>query len=177
LAFAAFAVALIPLAPLLALERAGSIFVHERRVGRFGRPFTMLRFRTARKASGEPHWPFADPAAPTRIGAVIGRLGIDRLPQSLAILSGHLSLVGPRPMDVEAQQRIAQALPVFLARSAIKPGLTGWEQMHHESRSNLDLLRQLEYDLYYVKYQSAALDICILWRRALAVAGLRRGGN
>jgi lipopolysaccharide/colanic/teichoic acid biosynthesis glycosyltransferase len=172
-AFAAFSLALLPVAFGLTLERAGSVFVRERRVGWLGRPFTLLRFRTARSGNGGPHWPFVDAPAPTRTGVFIRRLGIDRLPQSFAILSGHLSLVGPRPMEVEHQQRVQRELPVYLARTVVKPGLMGWEQLNRESRNAFDTIRQLEYDLYYVRHQSFGLDLRIIMRSVLAFLGLR----
>lgn len=176
-AFLAFVLALFPVALGLMLERAGSVFVPDRRVGRLGRPFTLLRFRTTRSGPTGQKWPFVDAPAPTLTGALIQRFGIDRLPQSLAVLAGHLSLVGPRPAEVESQQRVEREIPVFLARTVVKPGLTGWEQLHRESRSVFDSLRQLEYDLYYVKHQSLGLDLRILARSVLVFLGLRGGGS
>lgn len=163
-AFAAFTVALFPVALGLTLERAGSVFVRERRIGRFGQPFTLLRFRTARGGDGGQRWPLVDAPAPIRTGVFIRRLGIDRLPQSFALLAGYLSLVGPRPAEVGYQQRVQREFPVFLARTAVKPGLLGWEQLHRESRSASDTIRQLEYDLYYVRHQSLGLDLRIILR-------------
>lgn len=176
-AFAAFALAVFPVALGLMLERAGPVFVRERRVGRLGRPFTLLRFRTDRIGPAGRRWPFVDAPAPTRTGAFIRRLGIDRLPQSLAILAGHLSLVGPRPAEVDYQRRIESEFPVFLARTVVKPGVTGWEQLHRESRTAFDTLRQLEYDLYYIKHQSFGLDLRIIMRSALLFLGLHGAGN
>lgn len=173
----ALAVVLFPVALALKLDRAGSVFVAERRVGRFGRPFTLLRFRTARCAPGAQQWPFVDPPPPTRTGEYIRRIGIDRLPQAFAILAGHLSLVGPRAIEPEYLRRIERESPVFLLRSAVKPGLTGWEQLHREGRRIYDTLRLLEYHLYYIKPQSISLDLRTLMRSALALFGLRRAAG
>jgi lipopolysaccharide/colanic/teichoic acid biosynthesis glycosyltransferase len=172
-AVAALAVVILPVTLVLVLEGAGSVFVAERRVGFLGRRFTLLRFRTTRDVRGGLHWPLTDPPAPTRSGSYFRRFGLDRLPQALAILAGHLSLVGPRAPDYEAQQRFEQESPVFLVRTLVKPGLTGWEQLHRESRSIYDALRPLEYDVYYIKHQSLGLDLRILARTALALAGIR----
>lgn len=173
-AFLAFALALFPVALGLTLERAGSVFVLERRVGHLGRLFTLVRFRTTRSGPAGQNWPFVEAPAPIRTGALIRRFGIDRLPQSLAILAGHLSLVGPRAAEAQSLQRIERESPVFLLRTAVRPGLIGWEQLHTESRSNYDALRPLEYDLYYIKYQSFRLDLRILAHRALAFFGVDR---
>ncbi len=163
-AFAAFTAALFPVALGLTLERAGSVFVRERRIGRLGQPFTLLRFRTIRNGDDRQHWPLVEAPVPIRTGAFIRRLGIDRLPLSFALLAGHLSLVGPRPAEVGYQQRVQREFPAFLARSAVKPGLLGWEQLHRESRSAADRIRQLEYDLYYIRHQSFGLDLRIILR-------------
>jgi lipopolysaccharide/colanic/teichoic acid biosynthesis glycosyltransferase len=177
IAFTAFALVLIPVAMGLALERAGSIFVSERRVGHFGRRFILLRFRTERDYPAGRAWPFSDPPAPLRTGAVIRRLGIDRLPQCLAILRGTLSLVGPRAAEVQYHERVEREFPMYLTRTVVKPGLTGWEQLHRESRITYDKLRPLEYDLYYIKHQSLGLDLRILADTALKVIRpLRIGG-
>jgi lipopolysaccharide/colanic/teichoic acid biosynthesis glycosyltransferase len=172
-AFAVFALILAPVALGLKLERAGSIFVAERRIGLLGRSFTLLSFRTRLDAPAR-QWPFADAPALTRTGAMMMKFRLDSAPHALAILAGHLSLVGPRAENVEMQGRVERENPVFLARTTVKPGLTGWEQLHRESRSIFDTLRRLEYDLYYVKHQSFRFDLQILARSVLAVLGSRR---
>ena len=166
----------LPVALGLKLERAGSVFVRERRVGFLGQRFTLLRLRTARDAVGPQRWPFVDPPPPLRTGSLIRRLGVERLPQALAVLAGHLSLVGPRAAEQEVHERLERESPIFLLRTAAKPGLVGWEQVHRESRAIFDSLRPLEYDFYYVKHQSLVLDLRILASAALTLLGARRRG-
>ena len=165
------AMVFVPVALALKLSGAGSVFVVEQRIGRRGRPFKVLRFRTARAGPESAQWPFVDPPAPTPIGSIIRRAGIDRLPQAFSILAGDLSLVGPRAAVLESAQRMERESPVFLLRTVVKPGLLGWEQLHRESRTFYDALRVLEYDLYYVKHQSFGLDLRILVYSALALLG------
>ena len=172
-AAAALVLVLPPAALALRLEGAWSVFVAERRVGLRGMRFTLLRLRTSRDAQGAG-WPLAEPPPPLRTGAWLGRLRLDRLPRAFALLAGHLSLVGPRAVDEAAQERAERESPAFLLRTAVKPGLVGWEQLHRESRSLYDALRPLEYDMYYIKHQSLALDLRILLLAALSVLGFRR---
>lgn len=124
-------------------------------------PFTLLRFRCPRTAAGEP----------TRLGAVLRRLRLDGLPQLWNIVRGEISLAGPRPEPAEKAQALVESLPCYRLRFAVKPGITGWTQIHTGGRA-LDTAEQLEYDLYYVKHLSAALDCYILLN---AFKGLFRG--
>jgi len=173
-AIAALAIAIGPVALALKLERAGSVFVREQRVGRFGRRFSVLRLRTFRNTAGRRRWPFDDPAPRLLSGEIIRLLGLQRLPLAFAILSGQLSLVGPRALEPEAMRQLERESSVHLLRTTITPGLVGWEQLHFESRSVYDALRPLEYDLYYIKHQSFKLDVRILARIALRMLRMNR---
>ena len=176
-------------APLLAavalaikLEDGGPVFFRQTRIGRGGLPFTMLKFRSMvvdaedRKAAllplNEGHgglFKLSHDPRVTRIGAFIRRWSIDELPQLVNVLSGSMSLVGPRP---HLAGEIASMPPDASRRSLVTPGLTGLWQIN--GRSDLPGEEGLRLDLRYVENWTLALDLRIIWRTIWAV--LRRSG-
>ena len=153
-------------AALIRLDSPGpALFVHER-VGRGGRRFRMLKFRTMRRdadAYAEAPIDQSDPRV-TRMGAWLRRTSLDEIPQFLNVLRGDMSLVGPRPeMPFIAEKYV----PWQAARLRVKPGVTGLWQV--AGRKNLPLHYNLEYDFYYVSNQSLPLDAEILLRTLPAV--------
>ncbi len=120
------------------------------------------------RPDAERHGPrFALPGDPrtTRVGRVLRRFRIDELPQLVHVLTGRMSLVGPRPERPEFVRRFRDLLPWFEQRHRVKPGLAGWAQLHAPYAADLETTRlKLAYDLYYLRHWSLAFDLAILLR-------------
>ena len=165
------AVALLPVllvAAWLVRRDGGPALFRQVRVGREGRPFTLLKLRTMSTSStGEARWSGPSDPRVTRIGALLRRTHLDELPQLLNVLRGEMSLVGPRPEVPEFVERLEQTLPFYGRRHLVKPGLTGWAQVRvGYAGSDLGSAWKLCHDLYYVKHRSLALDLMILGETA-----------
>jgi lipopolysaccharide/colanic/teichoic acid biosynthesis glycosyltransferase len=112
----------------------------------------------------------------TRVGRVLRRLHFDELPQSVNILKGEMSVIGPRPERPEFVAALEAAIPFYRTRLSVRPGVTGWAQVNLEYGDSMeDALAKLRYDLYYIKHRSAMLELSILVRTLGHV--LRRGGR
>jgi sugar transferase (PEP-CTERM system associated) len=148
------------------LEDRGPVLYRQMRVGRNGRPFPMLKFRSMSvnaEPNGEAVWATQNDPRVTRVGALIRKLRIDELPQILNVLVGHMSFVGPRPERPEFVKELAQAIPYYPERHSVKPGITGWAQVRYRyGSSEKDAQDKLEYDLYYVKHHSLTFDLMVL---------------
>jgi len=120
-------------------------------------------------------WATEDDPRVTRIGRWIRKTRLDELPQLLNILAGSMSLVGPRPEPPHFVNELAQKLPYYLQRHSVKPGLTGWAQINYPYGNTVeDALQKLQYDLFYIKYQSLLFDLSILFHTVKTVL-LRKG--
>lgn len=141
------------------------VLYHQARVGQSGRTFRLTKLRTmvvGAEADGAQWSPAGDPRV-TRVGRMLRRTHLDELPNLWAVIRGDLSLVGPRPERPEFTAALEQQIPLYRARLAVKPGLTGWAQVHEEYADSVeDSVRKLEYDLYYVRHQSLALNARVL---------------
>lgn len=164
------------LAVIVKLDSRGSLFHSQMRSGQYGRTFTMHKIRTM-VLDAEANGPeFSRPNDPriTRIGKVLRRMRIDELPQALNLLKGEMSLIGPRPERPEWDHHFREVIPFYDKRSLIKPGLTGWAQVHEGYSSCLDdTVRKLERDLYYLRYQSLGIDLRVLLATAGSVVRFR----
>jgi exopolysaccharide biosynthesis polyprenyl glycosylphosphotransferase len=164
--------ALALLFPLVALaiylESPGPIFYRQVRCGRGGRSFSILKFRTMSpdaEKEGQPRWAIKDDPRVTRVGCFLRKTRIDELPQILNVLRGEMSVVGPRPERPEFVEQLQQEIPFYRTRLMVKPGLTGWAQVHyHYGNCTEDALMKLQYDFYYMRYWSVGLDFYILFR-------------
>jgi lipopolysaccharide/colanic/teichoic acid biosynthesis glycosyltransferase len=162
--------------PLLAValfairvESRGAALYRQRRVGKDGVPFDMLKLRTmvdGAERIGAGLAVNANDARITRVGALLRRTSLDELPNLLNVLRGEMSLIGPRP-TVPVQ--VAQYTERQRGRLAIRPGITGWAQVN--GRASLPWSERIELDLYYVERRSLALDLRILWRTPSLVLG------
>ena len=154
-------------AVVVMLERNGPILYRQQRVGLHGRLFHVVKFRSMRadaEKDGTPRWAAAKDNRVTRVGRVIRKLRIDELPQLFSVLTGDMSLVGPRPERPYFVDTLTKDLPYFAARHSVKPGVTGWAQVrYHYGASVEDAAQKLQYDLYYVKNHTLFLDIVILF--------------
>jgi exopolysaccharide biosynthesis polyprenyl glycosylphosphotransferase len=150
------------------LDSPGPVFYPQVRLGRSGRPFHMLKFRSMvadAEADGRAQWAIPDDPRVTKVGRVIRRYRFDELPQLWNVLRGEMSLVGPRPERPELAQKLAAMLPAYELRHQVKPGLTGWAQIKQGyTASAEEATEKLRLDLYYVANQGLAMDLLILAR-------------
>jgi exopolysaccharide biosynthesis polyprenyl glycosylphosphotransferase len=151
---------------LILLESSGPILHFQERVGRNGRLFNVVKFRSMRtdaEKDGTPRWASAGDARVTRLGRVMRKLRIDELPQLFSVLTGDMSLVGPRPERPFCVDQLTQHLPYYAVRHSVKPGVTGWAQVRYPYGASVeDAAEKLQYDLYYVKNHSLLLDLLVL---------------
>lgn len=157
---------LLPLVTaLVKLDSPGPVFYRQERIGLGGRIFTLVKFRSMRtdaEAAG-PRWASEQDPRVTRLGRFLRRTRIDELPQLLNVLTGNMSLVGPRPERSCFVEQLNQAIPHFAARVVVKPGVTGWAQVNHPYGASVEDARQkLAYDLYYLQHRSLRLDLRIM---------------
>ena len=176
---AAVLVALAPLwLALAALVRAsspGGAIYRQTRVGRDGRPFTMLKFRTmvdgAERDTG-PVWAERSDRRATPVGRWLRRLRLDEVPQLWNVLRGQMSLVGPRPERPFFVDRLRDQIPLYTRRHRVQPGITGLAQVHLQYDDTLDDVRhKLKYDLFYIETMSLGLDAKILFRTVRTALG------
>ena len=159
------------LAPFIALaivlDSGSPVLLKQVRVGLRGEPFVVHKFRTMRvDAETEgPRWSAPDDERITRVGRFLRRARLDELPQFWDVLRGRMSVVGPRPERPEFVEQLARELPLYRARSLVRPGITGWAQVQFPYAETLEKnLAKLEYDLYYVRHLGALLDLAIVLR-------------
>ncbi|MEM7353119.1 MAG: exopolysaccharide biosynthesis polyprenyl glycosylphosphotransferase [Acidobacteriota bacterium] len=167
------------LAAVLVLVTDGPpVFYPQKRVGQFGRIFTMFKLRTMSRDAESQGPEFASQEDPrtTRIGKLLRRFRIDELPQLVNVLKGEMSLVGPRPERPEFVARLTEAIPYYAFRTAVPPGITGWAQVNVTYARKLEEhRRKLEYDLYFIRERSMRLYLLTLLRTvSAALVGVRR---
>jgi len=173
---ALLALAFPPAALLIRRSSPGPVLFRQRRVGRGGREFVLLKLRTmvTDAEPAGPVWAARDDPRVTPVGRWLRRARLDELPQAFNVLRGDMSVVGPRPERPEFVERLAAQIPFYRARHAVRPGLTGWATIHEGyAGSSRDALRKLQRDLYYIKHQSLFLDAYILVRTAGIVLRLQ----
>lgn len=175
--------ALLVLAPAMAflalgvkLSSRGPVLYRQQRVTWNGTHFSMLKFRTMpvdAEAGSGPVWASAGERRATPFGAWLRRLSLDELPQLFNVLSGEMSLVGPRPERPEFVANFRREIPGYMQKHLVKAGITGWAQVH-DLRGNSDLRKRIQYDLYYIDNWSLWFDLRIL---ALTVVNVWRSRN
>ncbi|HTE36197.1 MAG TPA: sugar transferase, partial [Reyranella sp.] len=150
----------------------GPIFFQQERVGRRGRVFRMIKFRTMYHGANGPSFTEEGDPRVTRIGHTLRRFRLDELPQLVNVLRGDMSWVGPRPEALTLDQRYVQDIPHFALRGIVRPGVTGWAQINQGYAHEADEMRsKLEYDLYYLKHCSVWLDVMIVLRTFAVMFG------
>jgi sugar transferase (PEP-CTERM system associated) len=149
------------------LTSAGPVLYRQVRVGLDGRPFTLYKFRSMRanaEAETGAVWASKDDPRVTPLGRTLRKLRIDEIPQLFNVLKTEMSIVGPRPERPEMVQSLAQQIPYYRHRHCVRPGITGWAQVNYKYGDTLDdVMRKLEYDLYYIKNMSPSLDAYIIF--------------
>ncbi|HEY3418483.1 MAG TPA: sugar transferase, partial [Armatimonadota bacterium] len=146
------------------LTSRGPAFLWQERLGRFGKPFLMLKLRTMVENAEElgPQWTRAQDPRVTPFGRFLRVTALDELPQFWNILCGEMSLIGPRPERPEIVENLRKSIPFFNARLLTYPGLTGWAQLHQGGDATTDdVVNKLRFDLYYLKHSSVTLDLRI----------------
>ena len=155
------------IAAAVKLGSRGPVFYAQDRVGKGGKRFSLVKFRSMVKdaENGDPVWAKLDDERITPVGRVLRRIQLDEMPQLWNILRGDMSLIGPRPERPEFVAELSGRIPHYGLRHAVKPGLTGWAQVNYTYAASLESSRiKLEYDLYYIARWSPALDARIVFR-------------
>jgi len=151
------------------LESRGGAFYRQRRVGRHGREFDVLKLRTmvdGAEQIGAGLLVADGDDRITRVGAFLRRTSLDELPNLVNVVRGEMSLIGPRPT---VPSQVAHYDERQLGRLAVKPGITGWAQVN--GRASLPWSRRIELDLWYIEHRSLALDLRILARTVRVLFG------
>jgi exopolysaccharide biosynthesis polyprenyl glycosylphosphotransferase len=161
-------IGLLLCAPLIAifgalvyLESPGPILYRQRRLGRNGKTFEMLKIRSMRldaEKDGKVGWSTKDDPRRLRIGGFMRKWNIDEVPQFWNVLKGQMSLVGPRPERPELIRNFKHEIPHYNARHTVKPGITGWAQVNG-LRGDTDLAQRISHDLYYVEHWNLLFDL------------------
>jgi exopolysaccharide biosynthesis polyprenyl glycosylphosphotransferase len=155
------------------LEDGGSLFYRQTRVGKHGKHFSVLKFRSmvenAEKA-GSPQWATIGDSRVTRVGSFLRKSRIDELPQLLNVIKGDMALVGPRPERPEFVEYLSTEVANFDLRHAVRPGLTGWAQISYPYGASLEDARwKTRYDLYYICNWTIWFDIAIIMQTVRVV--------
>ena len=145
------------------IDSPGPVFFRQRRVGRHKKSFTMLKFRSMHvNSQSDTAWSEKTDPRRTRIGSFIRKYSIDELPQLFNVLIGDMSLVGPRPEIPYYVRQFKKSVPLYLVRQQVRPGMTGWAQVHG-MRGDTSIERRVQYDIWYIENWSLLLDIRILF--------------
>ncbi len=152
---------------LIKIDSSGTVFFKQKRVGRYGKIFTIYKFRTmvkdAERMTG-PVWADKKDPRVTRVGWWLRRLRIDEFPQLINVLNGDMSMVGPRPERPYFVDKLKREYPFYTRRLKVKPGITGWAQVKGKYDTTVeDVKEKLEYDLYYIENMSLRMDLRILF--------------
>ncbi len=144
----------------------GPLLYRQPRVGKGGHEFTILKLRTMPpRSDGVTTWTADNDPRVGGFGRLLRRSHLDELPQVLNVLRGELSVVGPRPEQPQYVEQLTASIPFYDVRQLVRPGLTGWAQVKYSyGASELDALEKLQYDVYYLRHQSIALDLRIIGR-------------
>ena len=156
------------------------ILYHQERVGLNGKVFTIHKFRTMRadaEAGTGPIWSRANDTRVTSVGRFMRKTRLDEIPQLWNVLSGEMSLIGPRPERPSFVEQLTQQIPFYGQRHVVKPGLTGWAQVRYSYGASVeDAVEKMQYDLFYVKNLSMRFDLVIAFETVKTVL-LRRGAR
>jgi lipopolysaccharide/colanic/teichoic acid biosynthesis glycosyltransferase len=147
------------------IANRGPIFFRQERVGWHGEPFRILKLRTMTPGAVDVSgWTSEEDPRITGFGRLLRRMHIDELPQVINIFRGELSVVGPRPEQIGYARQLEERFPFYSARYLVRPGLTGWAQVKYRyGASEEDAYVKLQYDLHYVRHESLATDLRIIW--------------
>jgi sugar transferase (PEP-CTERM system associated) len=174
----------LPLLPFIMLavrlDSPGPVFYTQTRVGKAGRTFKVVKFRTMRQdaeAKSGPKWAGDNDPRVTSVGKFLRSSRLDEIPQLWCVLKGDMAFVGPRPERPEFIEWLSKEIPYYNVRHMVRPGLTGWAQIKYKYGSTVqDSREKLQYDLFYIKNASIGLDLLIMFQTVKTVL-LRRGAQ
>jgi sugar transferase (PEP-CTERM system associated) len=161
------------------LESKGPIIFRQTRVGRMGKCFEVLKFRSmnvdAEKSNGA-QWASENDPRVTRIGRFLRKYRLDELPQFVNVIRGEMSFVGPRPERPCFVEELRKTIPYYDERHSVRPGVTGWAQVQYAYGASIeDAFNKLEYDLFYLQNMSLTFDLAIIFQTIRIVIGGRGG--
>jgi len=160
------------IAVLVKSSSKGPVFYLQERIGRYGKPFQIIKFRTMfvdAEAQG-PQLSRDDDPRITRIGRFLRKSRLDEFPQFLNVLMGDMALVGPRPERAHFIAQIMERAPHYHHLQKVRPGITSWGQVKYGYAENVgEMVQRLRFDLIYIENMSIALDIKILFYTVLTV--------
>lgn len=165
--------------PLIKIDSPGPVMYRQRRSGKDGSTYMVMKFRTMRQdaeaGTGAVWSTGASDARITRIGNFLRKWRIDEIPQLVNVIKGEMSLVGPRPERPEFVETLSKSIPFYTERLMVPPGVTGWAQVMYPYAATIDgSRRKLQFDLYYIKHMGLMLDCLILLRTVKTViVGMR----
>lgn len=162
----------------VALDSPGPVLFCQKRTGQNGKTFPLFKFRSMHvvEKAADVRQAVAGDVRITRVGRVIRKLSLDELPQLFNVIAGQMSLVGPRPHAIVHDQYYGAAIPGYVLRQRVKPGVTGWAQVNGSrgpTPTLEDMRRRVDLDAWYVANHSLALDLKILVRTPVAVLSTR----
>ena len=174
----------LPLFPFIILairlDSKGPIFYTQTRVGKGGRLFKVVKFRTMRQdaeAANGAQWAGNNDPRVTPVGKFLRSSRLDEIPQLWCVLRGDMAFVGPRPERPEFVEWLSEEIPYYGVRHMVRPGVTGWAQVKYKYGSTVEDAREkLQYDLFYIKNASIGLDLLIVFQTVKTVL-LRRGAQ
>jgi sugar transferase (PEP-CTERM system associated) len=147
------------------LESGGPILFRQERIGLWGKPFTIFKFRSMVHDAEQngPTWAANNDSRITRVGRFARKFRLDELPQVFNVLRGEMSLVGPRPERPYFCQQLERDNSYYVLRHSVRPGITGWAQVRYQYGASIEESKtKLEYDIFYIKHLSPLLDLAIL---------------
>lgn len=164
---------------LIKIDSPGPVIFAQQRIGLRGRPFRLYKFRTmvTGKENDRKHAGTLNDPRVTPLGKILRLTRLDELPQLWNVLKGEMSLIGPRALMEEEVKEFTREVPYFHLRHTVRPGVTGWAQVNYpHGVTKEDALRKLEYDLYYIKHLSVALDL-VIFLKTLNVVLFSKGAR
>lgn len=151
---------------LIKMDSPGPVLFRQERVGMFGQPFTLYKFRSMRQdaeAATGPVWAAKEDNRATRLGRLLRQYRLDEIPQAFNVLRGEMSLIGPRPERECFVRMLEDRIRYYALRHYVKPGITGWAQVIYPYGASVeDAIEKLQYDLYYIKHMALRLDFLVL---------------
>jgi exopolysaccharide biosynthesis polyprenyl glycosylphosphotransferase len=170
---------MIAVALAIWIDSGRPIFYLQERVGRGGKPFQILKFRSMRVDAEDrtgPTWTRLGDTRTTRVGAFLRRTSLDELPQLFNVLRGDMSIVGPRPERPVFVERFSEKMPRYHERNLVRPGITGWSHVHMPRNCDISHAdERLRYDLFYLENWGLLMDVSVIFKTAIEFLFQRAG--
>jgi Undecaprenyl-phosphate glucose phosphotransferase len=160
-----FSPIMILIALMIKITSPGPVIFKQERIGLEKNPFTMYKFRSMKLQKDDEEriqWTTAFDPRKTAFGNFLRKTSLDELPQLLNVLKGDMSLIGPRPERPHFVERFKEEIPKYMVKHQVRPGMTGWAQVHGW-RGDTSISKRIEYDIYYIENWSLLMDLKIIW--------------